>query len=287
MSFVTSIVTGIAGALGTVAGWLWKGISGLTNSAWTLLTKYVIPTLRTVVTQISDLYNRIDLALKTVKGWIDEAVGGFFGAIDALEAELRNLIGAQVDKILKELGFREGLLKQWVKEWALSQLKPVWDEINTVRGLVFELNKKTVYGYQKAVNALREWTSTELNILGHKVNINIENIDKVLEDLGLVEPEKETPETQLILNKLDKQRDLSWKAQLVAYEETGEELPLPSEDINEVIEKVKGDWKDEPCMEGMFIRWQVELIKKDLGMDNEAEEAEEAIRSVIEAKEEV
>jgi len=221
MSFVTSIVTGIAGALGTVAGWLWKGISGLTNSAWTLLTKYVIPTLRTVVTQISDLYNKIDLALKTVKGWIDEAVGGFFGAIDALEHELRSLIGAQVDKILKELGFREGLLKEWTKEWVISQLEPVWDNINTVRALVFKLNKETVYAYQKAINALREWTSTQIDILGHKVNINIENIDRVLEDLGLKEPEEYiTPEIELILHKVKRNDMISKEIELIQNPDT-------------------------------------------------------------------
>jgi len=188
MSFVVSIVTGIASAIGTVAGWVWQGLSGAANTAWSLIQNYIIPAINSLAAKVADIYSRINQVLNTVKGWIDKAIGEFWYALDALEQKLRSLLGAQIDKILKELGFREGLLKDWTKEWVISQLKPVWDTIAEVRGLVFDLNKKTVHGYRKAIDALEKWTSTQIEILGHKVNINIFNINRVLEELGFKEP---------------------------------------------------------------------------------------------------
>jgi len=287
MSFVVSIVTGIASAIGTVAGWIWQGISTLSNSAWELLTKYVIPTLKWLVNTVWDLYSKINEAIKTVRSWIDKAFGEALKAIDLLEAELRKLIGDQVDRILTELGFREGKLKEWVKEWVLDQFRSVWDTIAKVRGEFFQLAINIRKDIWRALSELEAKLTLKVQILGHRLDITGKNVDKVLEDLGLKEPEKVTPETELIQNKLDKQRDLSWKAQLIAYEESEKELPLPSEDINEVIEKIRKDWKDEPCMEGIFLRWQIELIRKDLEMDNEADKAKEVIQSIIEAKETV
>jgi len=188
MSFVVSIVTGIASAIGTVAGWIWQGISALSNSAWELLTKYVIPTLKWLVNTVWDLYSKINEAIKTVRSWIDKAFGEALKAIDLLEADLRKLIGDQVDRILTELGFREGKLKEWVKEWVLDQFGSVWDTIAKVRGEFFQLAINIRKDIWRALSEVEAKLTLKIQILGHRLDITGRNIDRVLEELGFKEP---------------------------------------------------------------------------------------------------
>jgi len=212
MGFVTGIVTGLY----QFAVWLlnigWNWLVGLVTTLQSLVNTYIIPTLKWLVGVVAKLSNSLYEFIKTVKGWIDQAVGGLYQALDATEARLLDIIGAKTSAILKELGIREGLLKKWVVQWVQSQFKPVWDQFNVLRSETFKLYQEAQHSIDIATKTLKEWTSTQVEILGHKIEINTENLDQVLKDLGITEEEEYiTPEQELILGKLKR-----WEA--VNYE---------------------------------------------------------------------